>query len=176
MATFRKIRFGDNLDVTDEGDGVIRLDATGGGGSGGGIDFGTYPQTGNWFYLETNDSTGSPNDWGLQIFDNSGLSGGIYVESMWSIGLNAHGPLNLGGGTTANLGGASGVNITPANPLHISLNSQNELNWSVTTNLDIEVGTGFRVINGGSGAVLLEVRADGTLHIPTGATWIADLP
>jgi hypothetical protein len=44
----------------------------GGGGGGGGIQFVTYPQSGNWLYVETTNSTGSPNDFSTEFRDTSG--------------------------------------------------------------------------------------------------------
>jgi hypothetical protein len=44
----------------------------GGGGGGGGIQFVTYPQDGHWLYVETTDSTGSPNGWGQEFRDDPG--------------------------------------------------------------------------------------------------------
>jgi hypothetical protein len=38
-----------------------------GGGSGGGIQFDTYPQAGHWLYVETTDATGSPHGYGIEL-------------------------------------------------------------------------------------------------------------
>jgi hypothetical protein len=62
-------------------------------GSGGGIRFDTYPQAGNWLYAETDDSTGSPNGYGLDLEDNS--AGGINIAQ------------NLGNTTTLSAGSNS---------------------------------------------------------------------
>lgn len=83
----RHVKFGDGLTVTDEGDGAIRIDGGGGGGSlmwkdvgtgagaGGGVDevgiqFDTYPQSGNWLYVATTDDSAagaSPNGLGVEF-------------------------------------------------------------------------------------------------------------
>lgn len=40
---------------------------TGGGGGGGGIQFDTYPQAGNWLYVETTNATGSPAGFDIEL-------------------------------------------------------------------------------------------------------------
>ncbi len=37
-----------------------------------GIQFSTYPQLGNWLYVETSNASGSPNGLGVEFYDHSG--------------------------------------------------------------------------------------------------------
>lgn len=78
-------------------------------GLGGGIQFDTYPQEGNWLYVKTLDASGSPNGYGMQLVDFSdggmefdtadafwalgqtaGLGYGAYLDSSTGIGLHNH--------------------------------------------------------------------------------------
>src|SRR5262245_8086118 len=149
--TTNHIQFGDGLTVTDEGGGVIRVD--GGGGAGGGIDFDTSPQTGDWLYVETTDSTGSPNGWGIELNDQS--SDGIWIHAdTYNLLLGAGHNATLGAGGTASVNGNAGVTLTGA-PLHISLSADNKIDWIIGTgltlnaNVDMSIqidGDGFQVI------------------------------
>jgi hypothetical protein len=50
----------------------ITWESTGEAGAGGGIQFDTYPQAGQWLYVETDGPDGSPSGFGVEVFDNSG--------------------------------------------------------------------------------------------------------
>jgi hypothetical protein len=89
LPIFNSIEFGNYLDVSDLGDGKIRVDTSG-------IQFDTYPQTGNWLYIETTNADDSPDTYGIELNDTSGqgiwmrtnrsfeVSGdtGVYMESL----------------------------------------------------------------------------------------------
>src|SRR5262245_42893127 len=75
MATTTHIKFGDGLDVTDEGAGVIRVDTGGGGGVGGsGIQFDTDPQTGGFLKVTATDASAT-----AILLESRGNSGDIQL-------------------------------------------------------------------------------------------------
>jgi hypothetical protein len=83
--TFTKIQFGHGLDVTDEGAGVIRVDA---GTTGlAGIRFNTFPQAGGWLYVETGNAAEAPNNWGIELNDTT--DAGIHIASAWELLMEA---------------------------------------------------------------------------------------
>jgi len=103
MSWFSKIKFGDGLSVTDEGDGVILVSGGGGGGGGGGIQFDTSPQAGNWLYVEADDPAGaggSPNGYGIELH---GYSSDITLAGDYASQLH----LNFGLGLDAVMGDAA---------------------------------------------------------------------
>jgi len=53
---------------------------TSGGGTGGGIQFDTYPQSGGWLYAETTDTGGGPESYGIELTDLTG--NGIALKSI----------------------------------------------------------------------------------------------
>jgi hypothetical protein len=111
--TFSKIKFGDGLGVTDEGSGVIRVDGGGGaplewsdvgtGATGGtGIQFETYPQTGDWLFVETTthpSSGGEPPTYGIvfRAADGTRIEGSVFMAEASGDGIRIE---SLGGGGT----------------------------------------------------------------------------
>jgi hypothetical protein len=69
---------------------------TGGGGGGGGIDFDTYPQDGDWLYVESTDETGSPNGYGIELksADDLAISSS---QQIWMFGSTGKFSFNGGG-------------------------------------------------------------------------------
>ncbi len=188
-------------------------------GSGGGIDFDTYPQAGQWLYVETDGPDTSPSGLGMEFYDQgeNGIdmaSAGCHLQlndyGSNDAALTAGGDLGLGGdGVT--MSATSGITIISHATLdihatsvfmvdpHLLLRSDKDVvidsAGSVTMTLDttgsiadwlvqaqiptirlanITSAEFFRIMDGAD-QPLLEVRGDGTLHILTGATWVADL-
>jgi len=50
----------------------IVWESTGEAGAGGGLQFDTYPQAGQWLYIETDGTDTSPSGFGVEVFDDSG--------------------------------------------------------------------------------------------------------
>jgi len=51
---------------------LIHYEDVGTSGAGGGIQFDSYPQDGQWLYLETDGPDTSPSGYGVEVFDASG--------------------------------------------------------------------------------------------------------
>lgn len=156
-------------------------------GLGGGIAFDTYPQDGQWLYVETDGTDTSPSGFGMEFFDTSG--NGIDLAS------------NAGGGITLRATGGGGISISTtgsflAGPLSQSSGGVTGLsgqgvtiqnNDSTASAKIISASNGYYVriddtsISLGStswGADFLTVfRVGPTIeyHILSGATWVADL-
>jgi hypothetical protein len=153
----------------------------------GGIQFDTYPQAGQWLYVETDGTDTSPSGFGMEFFDDSG--NGIDLASHGDITLRA-----TGGG---------GINITTtgdflAGPLQQDVGDptiltgqgitihNNDSSASLTlesdsdgyyVRLDDAGGISFGSTGWGGDFLRVVVGAGPTIeyHILTGATWVADL-
>jgi hypothetical protein len=161
----------------------------------GGLSFDTYPQAGNWLYVETDDSTGaggSPSGYGIELSDYTSGEGGIGIAA-------------LGGGDVeikATAGGGINIHTTgdfTAGPLTQPSGGKTVLIGDGTKILNRD-GSGAAVIGSTSldlyvrvedtqvivykdgdddtvGTPLLVIDATGTpsYHILSGASWVADL-
>jgi hypothetical protein len=164
MPTTTHIKFGDGLDVIDEGAGVIRVDAGGGGGGGGGgIQFETYPQEGAWMYVE---STGAgtappdPADAGIGLVASGG--GPIVLESTGGGGVQIIGewtgstPVYAGGGVSLYGGMNGGLNLLSEADVAMSADD--------TVVISAEGGStayGIRISADGTGRLDLQATQDG---------------
>src|SRR5262245_52618084 len=140
------------ITIEDVGSGAI--------GGGGGIDF-ELLNSGNWLFVETLDDAGSPDSMGLDFRDHS--SGGIQIQALSS---SATFDLRCAGLTRIGSTGAPGLMLwAQAGPIASHLgNSPSAFQvWVPISSPPFE-------------ALALEIRADGSLHIPTGSPgWVADL-
>jgi hypothetical protein len=89
-----------NFDHTEHT--IAWLEEIGGGGpGGGGIEFDTYPQFGDWLYAESTDASGSPNGYGIEL--NS--ANDVVLESAEQIALYGDtGKLSFNGGGSGSPG------------------------------------------------------------------------
>jgi hypothetical protein len=169
-----------------------------GGGGGGGIQFDTYPQSGNWLYVETSDDSGSPDGWGIELLSLD--SSGINIQSVsWaqlvsqnSLDVISHAAaVRLRGqtyariqaqGTTSSyiqmLAPDVGLTLGPDGQFIIdSILGNLVLNYGIVSGLD----AGILTFSDNLGNPLLQVRAPQSaagppeFHIKTGASWVADL-
>jgi hypothetical protein len=103
----------------------IQYESVGGAGPGG-IMFDTYPQAGQWLYIETDGTDTSPSGYGIEIFDTSG--NGIDVGSNGGITLKniTDGDISLNntsssGRVLIEASGSDGVDIsTSGGPISLS--------------------------------------------------------
>jgi hypothetical protein len=171
---------------------------------GGGIQFDTDPQDGDWLYVRTTGvnpsrdysiefrATGSAedNEATIELLTNDSDTGrlneiavGQYNSYLIGLGLFGQGGthlMNSGGGllylrNTSPEGIQISDDYTGSGGTGIFLGTFNS-NISVSASDDLDLGAGGTVgISAGGGTGLLEIWADGTYHIKTGATWVADL-
>src|SRR5215831_1018151 len=88
---------------------------TSGGGGGGGIQFDTYPQAGDWLYVQSNDATaagGSPDGYAIELSDytsDGSGGGGVFLGAFGGgdVKVTVHG----GGGVDIQATGAGGIRI-----------------------------------------------------------------
>jgi hypothetical protein len=121
-ARFSKVKWGDGLSVTDEGAGVIRVDAAGGGGGTGGIRFNTYPQQSDWLWIKTiGDSGPDPPGFGMWLMSETGINiqntGGVAASAAGNLDIIQDSPTNdlniytSDPGSTINMVGGKGLII-----------------------------------------------------------------
>jgi hypothetical protein len=126
------------------------------GGGGGGIQFDTYPQAGNWLYVETDDESGaggSPTGYGLELSDYS--AGGAFLGA-------------LGGGDLhlkASAGG--GIQMTSTGGITISDSSQPVLVQALS-DIATLTGKGAYVLNADVGGIALLATAAGGTTVGVG--------
>lgn len=182
MATkFSKIRFGDGLSVTDEGDGVITV-AGGGGGGGGGIQFDTEPQAGTWLYVETTGAATS--GYGIEMNASDGIwlhgpnsltlegdAGADLTSASGNIGIHA-----TGSGRSINIAADQQINLdTGGGFIHLRGTVLSLGHYTDQIRVTLASTKAFTIYKSDTTTKLLEVRDDGTVHIKTGASWAADL-
>lgn len=158
----------------------------------GGIMFDTYPQAGNWLYVETDDETGSggsPSGLGVEVYDAS-PNGGIMFTSDAG-GVRSRISLNEFGGDDIILDPAdrvviqgtaqiTGGLIVFGNDADISTNVTAHIEAGSSDHYGVQVddtdGVTFYSATWG-GAFLKVVQVGPTIeyHILSGATWVADL-
>lgn len=158
--------------VEADGEGGIRWGTSTGGS---GIQFDTYPQAGGWLYVETGDSTGSPNGWEIDL--QAAGTGGIQLNSAWNILLNADGPVTIGAGLTLTLAG-SDVSIDGASySMTVSAQVKHDANPSTIAGhrFTIPVSGGVFEVIDSNGQALFRVDGDGDLHGLTGKSLTFDL-
>jgi hypothetical protein len=148
--------------------------------AGGGIKFDTYPQLGDWLYVETNNAAGSPNGYGTEIYDSSAGGDGIRIHS-------DNGDLQFFCGGTANFSGvavtiSSGVGgtIVAGSVLTLSTSSTVKMVQQAGGGLggqefSIDVTGGIHRVKSSNGQAVFEVHADGSLHGQTGKSLVFDL-
>jgi hypothetical protein len=159
------------------------------GESGGGIQFDTYPQAGQYLYVETEGSATSPSGYGQEFYDNSG--NGI------NLGVSGH-RIDVEAETVASfraLHGSVGIEADGASDSSITLGANGFWRHSIFGNpdsfMDDKPGHLFLLNTGGDGsrteindlgaaggAILrIDVASDGTVtyHMKAGGAWIADL-
>jgi hypothetical protein len=129
--------------------------------TGGGIQFDTSPQAGDWLYVETDNESGSPNGYGMEFNDQSG--GGIKVESLYGVEVLSAGSDGISlrdiGTGGAQLFSAVGVFIESGD-VFVKADSSG----SKTIYLDLSaVGSQVKVRNH-SLAPIFEIREDGSVH------------
>jgi hypothetical protein len=161
---------------------------SGGGPGGGGIQFDTDPQDGDWLHINTTGAGGSSGD-GMALFadnsiyiksnnnialqDNGG--GGIYLTSRAGpvggsyIGIQADGEIGMIGDVIVLRSTGHNIEIQSSGTIWTTFF------WDKGVSIRLGAASSFAIGVFGSSTDLLEVRGDGTLHIPAGATWIADL-
>jgi hypothetical protein len=162
-------------------------------GGSGGIKFDTYPQAGNWLYVQTDNEAGSPDGYGLELNDFS--AGGAFMGAFG--GGDVH--LRVNGGGQIYLQSAGDISIAATTVLRLGTFGQLDLSGGGIRIKNEDVGD-FAVIGtagtslylrieeqlltiyyGGDantiGNPLLVIDPTGTpsYHILTGATWQADL-
>ena len=188
----------------------------------GGIDFDTYPQAGQWLYIETDGPDTSPSGFGMEFFDQgeNGIdltSGNCHLKlndfSSGDVDLTttagdvtigaSSGQVEVGAGVGGvflhTTGGTATLEADDSggNPGNVLIHGDNQVlieRGSTTITLDVggapdlEVFSAIPTVKLSSTSAtelfritdvsdnpLLEVRADGTFHIKTGAAWVADL-
>lgn len=101
----------------------------------GGIQFDTYPQAGQWLYLETDGTDASPSGYGLEVFDTSGL--GIDLASNGGITLHntADGGVSItdASGVGILIGDSGGGDVDIESTHNVTLGASNELSLSAGT-------------------------------------------
>lgn len=80
-----------------------------GGGGGGGLQFDTYPQAGQYLYVETGGSADSPSGYGQEFFDDSGNGINLATASGGNIDLSSR------GGGHIELSSTQGIQINEEN-------------------------------------------------------------
>ena len=159
MAKFSKIRFGDGLSVTDEGDGVITV--AGGGGGGGGIQFDTYPQAGNWLYVEGSNNVGAPYGWAIDFYDHGVSGDGIRLQSDegrlgfygWDIQMATTDKIRLDADTYVNINAGTYI-IVSANNGQLNLYGDSGVNinaGTIGTNDSVDIAADLVVLGQGGG-------------------------
>jgi hypothetical protein len=159
------------------------------GGGGGGIQFDTFPQDGDWLHIGTTGTReGVPSGSGIKLTavgrininaqNNIALTdtggGGIYLTSTAGskgagyIGLESDGDLFLDGNKIVLQ--SDGANIQMQRGGH---------DWVIFNHdqgvyMELGVGESF-YLDSVSAGLLLQVTEDGTYHIRTGAVWVDDL-
>jgi len=142
-----------------------------------GIQFDTYPQAGGWLYVETTNAAGSPNGWGTEIYDSSVGGDGIEIHS-------DNGNLHFFCGDTANFGGnytqITGVFGIMLDCADIQVNSSAQVKQEQSASVEgqrftIPTSGGIFSVYDQSVVPLFEVHGDGSVHIQTGSSVVADL-
>ncbi len=105
------------------------------GEGGGGIQFDTYPQAGQWLYLETDGTDASPSGYGLEVYDSSGL--GIDLAS--NGGITLHNTADGGVSITNTSDGGTLLQDTGGGDVHISSSARVVI--GATDEIDIGAGT-----------------------------------
>lgn len=161
------------------------------GMGGGGIQFDTYPQDGQWLYVETTGSDTSPSGFGMEIYDSGGngidlASGGCHVR-LNDFGSNdlqitagndlTVGPLFQDGSTQISRLTAQGVRILNADGSgHATIGSTGLDVYLRVFNDTILIDYGGDDDTPGNPIFRIDVAGGGTTyHILSGASWVADL-
>jgi hypothetical protein len=142
------------------------LRAAGASAAGGGIQFDTFPQDGDWLYVRVTDGTGAPSGIPLHFYDSSTAPVGIRLESdngeidIQAFGnqlaLSSHGVLSTLTDVSMTSDVGAFYRITVADDLRIDVGN----GMSVALNF---AGTMFTVLDH-LGSPLFEVRENGSIH------------
>jgi hypothetical protein len=152
-------------------------------GSGSGIEFDTYPQSGNWLYAATSSSDANTSGYGILLVPSDGLSintpSSFTVFADSGIGLTtSSGNLNLtasGSGHAINLTAQSQVNLlSDYGTVTITSSLLKIQHFGENVEVDL-ASTKKLIVKGSGGSSFFEVRDDGTVHIKTGGSVVADL-
>jgi hypothetical protein len=145
--------------------------------AGGGIKFDTFPQSGDWLYVQTTDGTAAPSGIPLHLYDSSTAAVGIRLESdNGEIDIQAFGN-QLALSSAGVLSMTSSVSMTSAVGAFWSMAVADDIRIDVGNGMSVQldsVGTMFSVLDH-LGAPIFEVREDGSLHGKTGQTLTFDL-
>lgn len=133
------------------------------GGSGGGIQF-DIDNVGGWLLIETNGV--NPYGEGLTLNVQDGAMLSLYTHGGQI--LLTGGPIRLNGGA-GRWTSSAGILLDAAGVIELRATGPGD-NIVMT----MASGKAFTVQNA-SGSKVMEVRNDGTVHIRTGASWVADL-
>ena len=164
------------------------------GASGSGIQFDTYPQAGDYLYVEVTDDDAAPNGYSLELLDSAAVAdGGVHLASTNNkilIETTAAGDIEMLSAANVEIDANNdsiSVGTSFADYIYIGRiaadvyieGSYVEVQTDTTFRVRLIGSTtaeSFQIRNGAVGNTpLLEVRGDGTFHIKTGATWVADL-
>ena len=154
----------------------------------GGIQFDTYPQAGQWLYIETDGSDTSPSGFGMEFFDTSGngidlaanAGGDIVLRATGGSGIRITttgaflaGPVAQNSSGVTQIGGAGITIRNTDSSASVTIESDSNGNY---VRIDDAGGISFGSSDWG-GDFLRVIRAGPTIeyHILTGATWVADL-
>ena len=153
----------------------------------GGIQFETYPQAGEWLYVETTGAGTSPSGYGMEFFDD-GANGIDLASGSNRIDINAFGSdriemvcqddftVNASGDMTLTISGAlnasSSGDAVVSSSSGISVLQRNGGTYGPTW-LEVSDGVLTFLLNG---TPIFKVDGtDSSYHILTGAAWTADL-
>jgi hypothetical protein len=145
--------------------------------AGSGIQFDTFPQSGDWLYVQTTDGTGAPSGIPLHFYDSSAAAVGISLQS-------DNGEIDITAfGNQLDLSSFGVLSLTSSVSMVMDVGAF--LRMSVIDDLRIDVGNGMSLaLNAAStaltvlnhlGAPIFEVREDGSLHGETGKSLVFDL-
>jgi hypothetical protein len=106
----------------------------GDGGGGGGIQFDTYPQAGDWLYVAGTDGSGgseeSPNGFEIELYA-SGANSGMKLGSGWDIELESDHRIKLNASNAVEISGPH-ITLNASNVISLYLDEDNKLDWTPT--------------------------------------------